>query len=91
VELPTKTAILDRLACVQGHVRAVNRMVEEEHTCLEILQQIRALQGSLRQIGILLTEHHLDQCLWKETPEDVVRARQQVKDELTALFRLHSA
>jgi hypothetical protein len=29
--------------------------------------------------------------LWKETPEDGVRSRQQVKDELTALFRLHSA
>jgi DNA-binding FrmR family transcriptional regulator len=89
MEPPIKADVLYRLACVQGHLRGVIRMVEADHPCPAILQQTRALQGSLREIGLLLVENHLDMCIGEGAREG--KSPQQVKDELVAFFRLHAA
>lgn len=82
----THTEVVNRLRSVEGHVRGVLRMVEEDSPCIAILQQTQAIQGSLRQISLLILERHLDSCLrevWGETSND---AYQQMRDELLALF-----
>ncbi|HXF61776.1 MAG TPA: metal-sensitive transcriptional regulator [Caldilineaceae bacterium] len=82
----TRTEVINRLKSVEGHVRGVRHMVEEQQPCMAILQQTQAIQGSLRQISLLLLEQHLNGCLrelWNETNDDVHR---QMRDELLALF-----
>lgn len=64
----------------------VLHMVEEQRPCLAILQQTQAIQGSLRQISLLLLAQHLDGCLRQVCRETDDEAYQQMRDELLALF-----
>ena len=52
-----------RLKCVQGHVRGVRLMVADERPASDVLQQLHALQGSLRKVRELLLKEHLSECL----------------------------
>ncbi|MHB8172001.1 MAG: metal-sensitive transcriptional regulator [Thermincolia bacterium] len=52
-----------RLAKIEGHVRAVKRMVDEEKSCEEILLQIGAVKAALNKVGRLVLEGHLEGCV----------------------------
>lgn len=91
MEAQTKANVLYRVSCIEGHLRAVKRMVEEDRPCPEIVQQTRALQGSLRQVSVLLVTNHLDHCLRADASEGQDDARHQMRNELIALFQLESA
>jgi DNA-binding FrmR family transcriptional regulator len=91
MEAEAKANLLYRLSCIEGHLRAVKRMVDEDRPCPEVVQQTRALQGSLRQVSILLVTNHLDHCLRADAAEGQDAARQQMRNELVALFQLESA
>jgi len=55
--------ISNRLARVEGHVRGIKRMWQEGKDCPEVLLQISAVQAALRQIGRIILEEHVEQCL----------------------------
>lgn len=58
-----RKAVLDRLARIEGHVRAVRRMVEEDVSCPEILVQIAAVRSALNGAGRIILEDHVKSCL----------------------------
>jgi len=53
-----KTQILIQLKRVEGKVRAIQKMVEEDHQCVEVLQQIAAVQSVVENVKIELFENH---------------------------------
>ena len=55
--------ISNRLARVEGHVRGVKRMWEDDKGCPEVLLQISAVQAALKQIGRMILEEHVETCL----------------------------
>ena len=59
----SKDDLLKRLARVEGQVRGVSRMVEEDRHCIEVLTQINAARGALDQIALGLLDGHLRTCL----------------------------
>jgi CsoR family transcriptional regulator, copper-sensing transcriptional repressor len=86
METEIQTEVISRLKSIEGHVRGVRHMVEENRPCLSVLQQTQAIQGSLRQISLLLAAQHLNGCLrevWDEPWDDTYR---QLRDDLLALF-----
>lgn len=80
-----RTELLRRLKSIEGHIRGVTRMVEEDRPCMAVLQQIRAVQGSLKQTQLLLIRQHLDTCLCDLETQDQDHA-QLLRDELISLF-----
>lgn len=58
-----KTKLLSRLARVEGQIRGVARMVEDDRYCVDILTQISAVNSSMRSIGLLLLEDHIRGCV----------------------------
>lgn len=52
-----------RLSKVEGHVRAVRRMVDEGKPCPDILIQLAAVRGALDQVGRIVLEDHMESCL----------------------------
>ena len=81
-----QSEVINRLKSVEGHVRGVLHVVDQDRPCMAILQQTQAIQGSLRWIILLLLAQHLDVCLremWREPSDD---AYQQVRDEPLVLF-----
>ena len=60
-----KDALLKRLSRIEGQVRGVARMVDEERYCVEILDQIAAARTALEQVGLKLLEDHARHCMRK--------------------------
>jgi DNA-binding FrmR family transcriptional regulator len=58
-----KTDSQNRLARIAGQVGGLKKMVEEERTCSEILQQIVAVRAALDQLGIAFLSEHLQTCV----------------------------
>jgi DNA-binding FrmR family transcriptional regulator len=58
-----KEALLRRLRRIEGQVRGVERMVEDERYCVEILDQIAAARTALEQVGLRLLEDHARHCV----------------------------
>lgn len=58
IRAQAKADILRRLKCVEGHTRAVGRMLSEGSDSLAVLRQVNALQGALRKIAMLTAQEH---------------------------------
>jgi len=80
-----RKAIL-RLKRIEGQVRGLQKMVEEERYCADILVQISAVQESLRATARLLLRNHLQFCATDAIRSGDSRRRDEMYDELTDLF-----
>ena len=55
--------LVTRLRRIEGQARGIQRLVEEEAYCLDVLQQVEALTAAADEVGLLLLEDHIDGCL----------------------------
>jgi DNA-binding FrmR family transcriptional regulator len=55
--------LLNRLRRIEGQARGLQRLVDEEAYCLDLLQQVQALTAAADQVGLLLLEDHISGCL----------------------------
>ena len=58
-----KAKLLARLKRIEGQVRGISRMVEEDKYCVEILIQIAAVKAALNKVGLVLLEDHTRGCV----------------------------
>ncbi|MDD3364808.1 MAG: metal-sensitive transcriptional regulator [Syntrophomonas sp.] len=68
-----RKSVISRLRRIEGQVRGVQRMIEEEADCGEILNQIAAIKSAVNHAGIVIFENHARQCINKsfnETEKD---------------------
>jgi DNA-binding FrmR family transcriptional regulator len=59
----TKEQLLKRLARVEGQVRGVGRMVEDDRYCIDVLTQISAIQAALDKVALGLLDDHARHCV----------------------------
>jgi CsoR family transcriptional regulator, copper-sensing transcriptional repressor len=83
----TKEQLLKRLARVEGQVRGVSGMVENERYCIDVLTQISAIQAALDKISLGLIDDHARHCMQGKggAPTD---PEEQVNELMGALGRL---
>jgi CsoR family transcriptional regulator, copper-sensing transcriptional repressor len=82
----SKDQLLKRLRRIEGQVRGVQRMVEEDRWCPDILQQIAAANAALDKVALGLASGHVQHCM---TMSDDPKRREAMTDELmSALGRL---
>ena len=62
----TKDQLANRLARIEGQVRGVARMVEEDRYCIDVLTQIGAIQAALDKVALGLLDDHARHCLLGE-------------------------
>ncbi len=63
VEPATKQKNLARLRRIEGQVRGIARMVEDDRYCIEVLDQVAAVEKALRAVSAELVKHHLRHCV----------------------------
>ena len=83
-----KGRTLTRLRRIEGQVRGLHRMVEEERACAEVLTQIASVHEALRAVGRELLRNHLKHCATTEFRADDARA-DAMCDELVDLMYRH--
>ena len=85
-----KEALLLRLRRVEGQVRGVQKMIEEERYCPDVLTQMSAIHESLRAVERILMKNHLQHCTTEALRSGDPRKAQRTYDELTELFYKHA-
>ncbi len=80
-----KDAILKRLRRVEGQVRGIAGMVEDDRYCIDVLQQISAAQAALDKVALALVDDHTRHCVLGAAPENQEEMRAEL---MTALSRL---
>jgi len=75
--LSDKARYLRRLSRIEGQVRGISRMVDEEQYCIDILTQISALSSALESVAVGLLDDHLKHCVREaiETGGDAIDAK----------------
>ena len=81
----SKKEALQRLAYIEGHIRGIRKMVEEDQYCVDVLKQTYAVQRAIQKFKGVLLHGHLNSCV----PDGIREGRdQQVISELEELFDL---
>lgn len=78
-----------RLKRIEGQVRGIQRMVEENRYCADILVQISAVHESLRSVAQLILRNHLQNCATDAIRSSDPARRARMYDELVDLFAKH--
>jgi len=58
-----KTGLAKRLNRIEGQVRGIGRMIDEDRYCIDVLTQVSAVQSALDALALQLLEHHLHGCV----------------------------
>ncbi|WP_158737039.1 metal-sensitive transcriptional regulator [Alteribacillus sp. YIM 98480] len=62
-EQPNKQQLLNRLKRIEGQVRGIHNMVENDRYCVDILNQIAAIQSAMNKVSLALVEDHTNHCV----------------------------
>ncbi len=65
-----RQSVILRLRRIEGQVRGVQRMIEENSECGEILNQIAAIKSAVNQVGLIVFENHAHDCIHKVINEE---------------------
>jgi CsoR family transcriptional regulator, copper-sensing transcriptional repressor len=83
-----KDAYLRRLRRIEGQVRGLQRMVEDDTYCIDVLTQISAATRALQAVAIGLLEDHLGHCVTEAIESGGPDAQEKVKEAAEAISRL---
>lgn len=83
-----RDAYLRRLKRIEGQVRGIARMVEEDKYCIDILTQVAAVNKALHAVSIGLLEEHIGHCVVGAANESAEAGREKVKEASDAIARL---
>jgi DNA-binding FrmR family transcriptional regulator len=84
----TKGDYLKRLRRIEGQARGLQRMVEEEQYCIDILTQVSAMTKALQSVALGLLDEHLSHCVVDAAREGGPEAEIKVKEASDAISRL---
>jgi DNA-binding FrmR family transcriptional regulator len=86
--ISAKDDYLKRLRRIEGQARGLQRMVEEEKYCIDILTQISAVTKALQAVSLGLLEDHMHHCVVDAARQGDREAQEKVKEAVEAIARL---
>ncbi len=81
-----KEDVRKRMNRIMGQMAGIQRMVEEEVYCIDILQQIAAVRGALNMVGTRLMEAHINHCVYDAIASGSEKERREKVEELVTAF-----
>lgn len=83
-----RQSVVNRLSRIEGHVRGLKRMVEEDAPCPDLLVQIAAVRSALNAVGRVILQDHIRSCMVDAVKEgDFEDAYQSLEDSLDRFIR----
>ena len=83
-----KKEILTQLRRVEGQIRGIQKMVDQDTYCIDVLTQITAAEKGLKKVAVSLVEDHLDHCVADAVAGGKASARDKVREASAAIARL---
>jgi CsoR family transcriptional regulator, copper-sensing transcriptional repressor len=81
-----KTEMIKRLKRIEGQTRGVQRMVEEDRACADILHQLTAINEAVRSVSLMLAEEYAMECL--QTSSKRGKSREAISEMLDVISRV---
>ena len=75
-----------RLKTIEGHLRGIIRMVEEDSYCIDVIRQIQAVESALNRVSSKILEDHLNSCVITAIQGNDKKERERVLKEITEVF-----
>ena len=85
---PEKKSLINRVHRIEGQVRAIGRMIEEDKYCIDIVTQIAAANSALKSVQLILLDDHLSHCVKAAAEEGGEVAEAKLKEASTAISRI---
>ncbi|PKO24087.1 MAG: transcriptional regulator [Chloroflexi bacterium HGW-Chloroflexi-1] len=79
---------LKRLKIIEGHMRGVIRMVEEDAYCIDVIRQIQAVQAALNKVSTAILKNHLNSCVTTAIRGEDPSERERVLKEISEVFEM---
>lgn len=83
-----KDALLKRLRRIEGQVRGIARMVDEDTYCIDVLTQVSATKRALENVAVMLVDDHLRHCVAEAATEGGTVADAKLEEASAAISRL---
>jgi DNA-binding FrmR family transcriptional regulator len=80
------TDVMARLKNAEGHIRGIERMIEQDAYCIDVIRQIQAVQAALNKISGLVLDNHLNSCLITAVRGDDPVEKERVIKEISEVF-----
>ena len=80
------TDAIVRLKSIEGHIRGVQRMLEEDVYCIDVIKQVQAVQAALNKVSVMILDDHLNSCLITAVQGEDQAERQRVLKEIAEVF-----
>ena len=81
-----KQETLRRIKTVEGHVRGIERMLENDSYCIDVIKQIQAVEAALSKVSSLLLDGHLHSCVITAVRGEDIKERERVLAEIAQVF-----
>ena len=78
---------IQRLKIAEGHLRGIQRMLEEDKYCIDIIHQIEAVQAALNKVSTHILEQHLNTCVITAIQGEDPAERERVLKEITDVYQ----
>jgi len=78
--------VIRRLKSIEGHIRGIQKMVQSDVYCIDILKQIKAVKQALERVGAITLETHLQTCVTEGLRSDDLVERERVIGEIVEVF-----
>jgi CsoR family transcriptional regulator, copper-sensing transcriptional repressor len=85
---PSKDDYLKRLRRIEGQIRGLQRMVEDDRYCIDVLTQVSSATKALQAVALGLLEDHMGHCVMQAAQEGGDVAQQKVREASDAIARL---
>lgn len=88
MQADTKPKVLNRLSRIEGQVRGISRMVEDDRYCVDLLTQLQAVRAALTRVESEVLKDHLNHCVMQAmTGEDMAERKDKAGELIELLSR----
>ena len=80
--------VTKRLKNIEGHVKGIEQMIENDSYCIDVIRQIHAVQAALEKVNSIILDDHLHSCLIKAVRGEDPSERERVLTEIADVFEM---
>ncbi len=81
-----RSDVTRRLASAAGHIKGIERMVQDDTYCIDVIRQIQAVQAALSKVNTMMLDNHLHTCVTTAIQGDDAEERERMLEEITSVF-----
>lgn len=81
-----KERIVRRLKSIEGHIRGIQKMVEDDRYCIDIIKQILAVKSAVDKVSAMILKSHLEDCVTTAIRSNKQAERERVITEIIDVF-----